>query len=127
MSKTTRIIAMVLLAVIAATLVYGSQFVLGKGTPVDSGIGSDVSLPEGSREVVERAIGDLASRLGLSERSVGIVSVEARMWSDASLGCPQPGKMYAQVVTPGFQIRLEAQGKVYDYHTGMGSIVLCDK
>ena len=47
-------------------------------------------------------------------------------WSDASLGCPQPGMAYAQVITPGFRIALEAQGQLYQYHTDTkGQILLC--
>ena len=38
-------------------------------------------------------------------------------WSDASLGRPQPGMMYAQVITPGYLVVLEADGQQYTYHT----------
>jgi hypothetical protein len=49
-------------------------------------------------------------------------------WSDASLGCPQEGMMYAQVITPGYLIVLEAQGQTFEYHTDQGTnVVLCQK
>ena len=38
-------------------------------------------------------------------------------WRDASLGCPKPGVDYIQVLTPGYVIKLEAAGSVYEYHT----------
>ncbi len=40
---------------------------------------------------VEGAIADLASRLGVDESIVALVSQEEVTWPDGSLGCPQPG------------------------------------
>ena len=49
-------------------------------------------------------------------------------WNDSSLGCPKPGMNYLQVVTPGYRITLEAQGRRYEYHTDSTShVVRCDK
>jgi hypothetical protein len=70
---------------------------------------------------------DLARRLGLKPESVKVVSVEEVDWRDTSLGCPKPGMMYAQVITPGFRVVLKAGGKTYEYHTDRGSqVILCD-
>lgn len=84
------------------------------------------SLPDGSEVALEKALSDLAARLKIDTSAIQVVSVEKRMWSDASLGCPQPGMMYAQVITPGFLIRLSAQGKTYTYHTSLTHAVLCE-
>jgi hypothetical protein len=35
--------------------------------------------------------------------------------------------MYAQVITPGYRIVLEADGKTYTYHTSQSHVVLCEK
>ena len=59
---------------------------------------------------VERAIDDLANRKGEDPSQVIVESVENVEWRDSSLGCPQPGMMYAQVVTPGFRIVLRLDG-----------------
>lgn len=50
-------------------------------------------------------------------------------FSDASLGCPQPGQSYAQVITPGYQFLVTYNGTIYDYRmTEDGSnIILCDE
>jgi hypothetical protein len=57
---------------------------------------------------------------------VRLIRVEAREWSDASLGCPKPGQMYAQVITPGYLVVLEAGGQRLEYHTDAGRRVeLC--
>ena len=74
-------------------------------------------MPYEARLVVELAKEDLARRLGISVSEISLISVEAVDWPDTSLGCPQPGMMYAQVITPGYLIVLEAKGQAYEYHT----------
>jgi hypothetical protein len=69
-----------------------------------------------SNPLVRRAIEEAARTTGVEPGSVRVISVEARDWPDASLGCPKPGMMYAQVITPGFLIVLEAGGRRLEYH-----------
>jgi len=61
---------------------------------------------------------DLARKLGVRADEILVVSSQVVDWPDASLGCPQPGAVYAQVVTPGFSLLLESAGKLFEYHTG---------
>jgi hypothetical protein len=83
-------------------------------------------MPDEACRAVELARDDLARRLGLALEVIQLVSVEAVDWLDTSLGCPEPGMMYAQVITPGFRIVLEAKGQTYEYHTDRsGQVVLC--
>lgn len=78
-------------------------------------------------EIVAAVKADLASRLGISQDQISVVSAEAVTWNDTSLGCPEKGKMYAQVLTPGYQIVLLAGGAEYDYHADeYGHFVLCE-
>jgi len=82
--------------------------------------------PADTAEIVDLASGDLAETYGLAPNAVEVVSVEAIDWPDASLGCPQPGMAYAQVVTPGLRITLRAEGWTYTYHADLaGQVVLC--
>ncbi len=81
----------------------------------------------GAQVVVNQAQADLASRLGVSESAIVVKTVQAQEWPDASLGCPKPGIMYAQVITPGYLIVLEANGKQYEYHASGTRAVLCTK
>ena len=68
----------------------------------------------------------LAGDLQLSTEAIQVSAVAAVVWPDASLGCPQPDTAYAQEVTPGFIIVLEAAGKEYRYHTnGSTTVILC--
>ena len=66
--------------------------------------------------LVERARQDLAARLGVDPEAVQTGWVRPTVWPDASLGCPKPDMVYAQVETPGYEIELEANGKTYRYH-----------
>jgi len=86
-------------------------------TPEPTSSQEESELPPGAQRVVQLAQEDLARRLDLSPEEMLVVSIEAVEWSDTSLGCPQPGMMYAQVITPGFRLVLEAEGETYQYHT----------
>ena len=86
-------------------------------TPADSAAG----------QLVQQASKDLASRLEYRVDQISVSSVQAVTWSDASLGCPQPGAVYTQVLTSGFLIHLEAGGSVYEYHAGFNEqVILCE-
>jgi hypothetical protein len=70
----------------------------------------------------------LARDQGLNTADVTVVAVEEATWNDSSLGCPQPGQNYLQVITPGYKITLEAQGKRYEYHADRNRrVVRCDQ
>jgi hypothetical protein len=77
-----------------------------------------------AENLVALARQDLAERLGVSPDEIVLQDVEEVEFSDASLGVPEPGKMYAQVITPGFVIRLEVDGKSYEYHAAGERVVL---
>lgn len=78
-------------------------------------------------KLVEAAQADLAQRLAVSSDEIQVVKVESVMWSDGSLGCPQPGMMYTQAVVPGYQITLSAEGQEYDYHADQKTAFLCEQ
>ena len=92
---------------------------------------SDGSVPEGvlldeymDLYLVSR--GDLSERTGVEPEFIKIKSVENVEWNDSSLGNPEPGMLYLQVITPGFRLVLEAKDKLYTYHTSMDRTVLVD-
>lgn len=81
---------------------------------------SDMPIEEQAREA-------LANQLGVSSEEIGVVEVEEVEWPDTSLGCPEPGMVYAQVITPGYRIVLEAAGENYEYHSDtQGRVVYCE-
>ena len=76
---------------------------------------------------VAEAIADLSKRQGVKSEEITIVSNDKVTWRDASLGCPEPGKMYTTALTDGVRVVLEAAGKKYEYHGGKtGSVSLCE-
>ncbi len=87
-----------------------------------------VEPPPGSEELLAAAVADLSAQTGTSIDQIKLISIEPVEWSDSSLGCPQEGFMYAQVITPGYQIVLEAQGQEYTYHTNQTTnVILCQQ
>jgi hypothetical protein len=104
------------------------------GTPTDAGAGAatpEDAPPEGADRqppLAGRAGRLAAGELGVAPEEVTVVSVEPVEWSDGSLGCPQPGQMYVQVITPGYRFVLEVAGRRYEVHTDAradGAIVFC--
>lgn len=70
---------------------------------------------------------DLAEYLGISAEAIQLKRIEHVIWPDASLGCPQPNMMYAQVLTPGYRIVLQAEAREYNYHTDeTGTVIRCE-
>ena len=57
-----------------------------------------------------------------------LICIEPVEWRDAGLGCPEPGMMYAQVLTPGFRLVFEYEGQQYEYHTDQdgSTVVECE-
>ena len=80
----------------------------------------------GMENLVVQAKEDLVHRLSIPIDQIEVVEARSVVWPDASLGCPQSGMRYKQVQVDGVLIRLQANGKVYEYHSG-GSrgLLLC--
>ena len=67
------------------------------------------------REATARGL--LAQRLGVPAESLELVSEEVVNWPDTSLGCPEPGHVYAKVIVPGHRITFAHDGANYEVHT----------
>ena len=79
-------------------------------TPVAGDVGAEPLDDSPRLQMAVAARADLARRLGIATTGIKIVSTDGAIWRDASLDCPEPGVMYAQVLTPGYRITLEAGG-----------------
>jgi hypothetical protein len=80
-----------------------------------------------AQPLVDKALADLAGRLGIAQDTIKVVSVEPMMWRDSSIGCPKEGEAYLTVIVPGYKIVLEAGGKTYNYHAGdRGEVFWCE-
>ena len=94
--------------------------------PAPTGTAAEPS-PSTDQEVVVLAKEDLAQRLNIAPELIIVRSIEPVTWADSSLGCPQPGVAYLQVVTPGHLVVLTAMGETYEYHTDRsGMVMACD-
>ena len=77
------------------------------------------STPLSSLEIlIKTATEDLARRLSIPISEIVLLDAQAVTWSNSSLGCPQPGMAYAEVLTPGYLIFLNVNNKDYEYHAG---------
>ena len=68
-------------------------------------------------KLVVQARKDLAKRRGIPQENIILEYIESVDWSDTSLGCRQPGKVYAQVITPGYRIMFSDGITDFEYHT----------
>lgn len=90
-------------------------------------------LSDGTRRALEasevsiatKAAGILAEELDIPVSEVAVISVRSVQWPDSSIGCPQPGQAYLQVITPGHKIALRARDQVYVMHEAGGKPFLC--
>jgi hypothetical protein len=72
------------------------------------------------------AISTVAAQTGLAPDQLNIISSEAVNFSDASLGCPQPGMAYPQVITPGYRVLIEGGGQSFDVRVAGRRGRICD-
>jgi hypothetical protein len=73
------------------------------------------SVP-GLQGLIEKAKEDLAKRLSITVIEINVAEATEVIWPDSSLGCPQNGMAYLEVLTPGYLSMLEYANKQYEYH-----------
>lgn len=92
-----------------------------QGRGLDEGEPTSVSVSHAAQEF-------LAAQTGIDLGAMEVVSIEEVEWPNGALGCPQPGQMYMEVITPGYRVVIEAEGETYQIHTNHdgSSVVICD-
>ena len=81
-----------------------------------------------SPPALQAALTDAAAHLGVAVGEVHVEQITTRDWPDSSLGCPRPGEMYSQIVTPGYLIIITGAGTRLEYHSDTQSrMVLCSE
>jgi hypothetical protein len=76
--------------------------------------------------MLESILKEAAALAKVDRREIKIVRAESVVWSDGSLGCPEPGMMYTQALVNGYWVVIEAGGQKYDFRVGRdGSFRLC--
>jgi len=80
-------------------------------------------VPKG---ILDPILENAAKLANVSREKLAIVRAESVVWSDGSLGCPEPGMQYTQALVNGYWVIIDAAGQKYDYRGGSGgSFRLC--
>lgn len=101
----------------------------GNAVPAQPGGGLVPPGPDGRASIaaIEAAVrADAVARWRLAAGAPLELRVEALVWPDGSLGCPQPGLFYTQALVPGWRLVLKHQDRVAVYHASQrGQWLLC--
>jgi hypothetical protein len=88
-----------------------------ENAPVKTGV------PKG---ILDPILNEAAKLANVSREELVIVRAEPVVWSDGSLGCPEPGMEYTQMLTNGYWVVINAAGQTYDFRVSRdGSFRLC--
>jgi hypothetical protein len=81
-------------------------------------------------EAQQAAVSVARKALPAEARAAGepeMLSVEPRQWPDSSLGCPQRGLSYLQVITDGYVVKFAGAGGEQEVRVAGESAVICDQ
>ena len=92
-----------------------------------SSTGEVIPITMEDRSIADTAILALAEHLDIPVTGITVDSVRSIEWSDSSIGCPQPGMGYMQVITPGHRISLRANGNLHVVHEANGNAFVCTR
>lgn len=81
---------------------------------------SSEPVPGPVQAAIERATQDFK----VQPDKIQVSSFTETQWFSTALGCPDPDRSYAQVVSPGFIVKLEVGGRSVTYHTNLASTVI---
>ncbi len=95
--------------------------------PIDMTPILPADLPVNFQDVAEQAMTALAEKLSIQKNQIALISVQSVVWSDSSLGCPQPDMNYLMVLTDGYRVVLAVDNEPYYYHANQrGYGLLCE-
>jgi len=60
---------------------------------------------------------DLAERLGVSINDLTLTDYDQATWQSGALDCPEPGYFYVQSEVSGWNLAIQHENTVYEYHT----------
>lgn len=84
-------------------------------------------LSETKKPVAELAVNTVSKQLSINPANIKVIHVSDMNWPNSSLGCPQPGIQYLQMITRGSLVLLQANRKAYRVHIGNNRAIICDK
>ena len=84
-----------------------------------------VPAGDGAQVAAEKARAALAERLQVDAGVIEVLETEPAEWPSAALGCPEKGKVYAQVLTSGYRVQLGHEGRTRWLHVAGANVVAC--
>lgn len=75
---------------------------------------------------VERARQDLSTRITVAAGDISETGVDEADFPDMALGAAAEGELSGQMITPGWRIRLRANGHTYEYRANQHQLRLYD-
>jgi hypothetical protein len=103
---------------------YGIETNLNSGEGAPVGSIHNLPVPPG----VSAARRHVAQNLKIAEGKVVIMTAYEKEWSDSCLALGGPAESCAAVITPGYEVTMQAEGKTYVYRTNTaGTIVRSEK
>ena len=79
-------------------------------------------MPNNKDDAVQQARNDLAKRLKIDVGGVKEKAVEESDFPDMALGAAEDGEMSGQMMTRGWRITLDAEGKSYEYRADKNQV-----
>ncbi len=76
------------------------------------------SQAEAIDKLVSAANEIVRAQLGQEVAALRVVEAREVNWASGALGCPNPGSIYIDVVTRGYLVVIEADGKTFHLHAG---------
>ena len=110
----------VIIVIVVAIVVAGAGLIIyqrQQAAPPESPASAPApEIPEEYLDIANKAASLVASTLHVPVNEVTVLSVQEVTWADASLGCPESGKMYAQTLTPGYLVTTQVNGETQSVH-----------
>lgn len=77
-------------------------------------------------KMIQNATQDIVQKFSAAPEQVIVVEAREVTWSNSGLGCPQPDMAYAEVLTPGYLVKLSYNDIEFEYHAGPdGALFRC--
>lgn len=81
---------------------------------------------DGLEEAGQRALDIAADHLDVRADRLAVVDIEARTWTDTSLGCPKPGRRYLPSSIDGYIATIAHGSETYRVHLGNDRGLVCE-
>jgi hypothetical protein len=99
---------------------------LGSATPgTDHAVDASQDPVAEKRNLAITRAREILRTAGVDPSLLTVTRAEPVTWHDSSLGCPQPGIQYLQVLTPGYQVELHGAQGNYVVHVAGNRALVC--